>query len=190
MRDGERYAGLTISGREFLREEIRDCIFADCRFEDCVFRGCKFTACLFERCRFLNPKFEGCEMVAGECSDCLFNGVNFSDLRLSAGRWFPLDRADRCTWRICSLMDFELGKFGFSDAVFEDCIIQQCALRKADFRRARFQGTVFSRCDLREADFRGAQGYAIDLETNRLRAARFSFPEVVGLLSSLEIVIE
>ena len=42
----------------------------------------------------------------------------------------------------------------------------------------------------RLGNFRGAQGYAVDLETNRLSKARFSFPEVVGLLSSLDIKIE
>ena len=190
MHEGETFTGLAVTGREFRREEWRDCVFTGCLFESCVFRGCKFTACVFTNCRILNPRFEGCEMVAGECEECLFVGVNFSDLRLASGKWFPLDRAEHCTWRICSLMDFELGKYDFSDAVFEDCILQQCAMKGADFRRSRFSGTLFNRCDLREADFRGAQGYAVDLETNRLRGARFSFPEVVGLLSSLDIKIE
>ena len=41
-----------------------------------------------------------------------------------------------------------------------------------------------------EADLRTAEEYAIDLETNKLKGARFSFPDVVRLLDGTGIVIE
>lgn len=40
------------------------------------------------------------------------------------------------------------------------------------------------------ADFRGAVEYIIDIKSNRLKGAKFSFPEVVNLLGALEIVID
>ena len=129
-------------------------------------------------------------MVSGEFFDCLFVGVNWSGLRLRAGRFFPADKAERCVWRVCSVMDFDMAKFDFSESRFEDCIFQQCGLSASNFTHSRFDGTVFSRCDLSRTDFRGAVGYTIDLSTNKLTKARFSFPEVVGLLSALDIKIE
>lgn len=40
-----------------------------------------------------------------------------------------------------------------------------------------------------KCDFRESTGYEIDINTNMLKDAKFSFPEVVSLLDSLEIKI-
>lgn len=53
-----------------------------------------------------------------------------------------------------------------------------------------FDKTQFRGCDLRKADFRGAIGYVIDIQQNKLRDAKFSFPEVVCLLEGMGIRIE
>ena len=63
-------------------------------------------------------------------------------------------------------------------------------LAGASFYGVRLGGTRFTRCDLQKADLRTAEEYAIDLETNKLKGARFSFPDVVRLLDGTGIVIE
>lgn len=45
-------------------------------------------------------------------------------------------------------------------------------------------------CNMPKADFRGARGYAIDIKNNNLEGAKFSYPEVVSLLSSIDIIID
>ena len=50
--------------------------------------------------------------------------------------------------------------------------------------------TTFSRCDLQRADFRMAEAYAINPADNRMKGARFSFPDVVALLEGTGIQIE
>ena len=44
--------------------------------------------------------------------------------------------------------------------------------------------------NLMKADFRGAKNYVISPQDNRVRKAKFSFPEVLSLLKCLEIEIE
>ena len=67
---------------------------------------------------------------------------------------------------------------------------EECDLQESNFRNCRLEATQFFRCDVRKADFREAKGYVIDIPSNKLRQAKFSFPEVVSLLDSLEIKIE
>ena len=50
--------------------------------------------------------------------------------------------------------------------------------------------TQFSRCDLQKVDFREATDYLIDPTVNRMQGARFSFPDVVALLSGFGLKIE
>ena len=61
---------------------------------------------------------------------------------------------------------------------------------ESSFSECKLDKTQVSDCDIRNADFRGAVGYQIDIVTNRLKGARFSFPEVVSLLNGLGIKIE
>jgi uncharacterized protein YjbI with pentapeptide repeats len=62
-------------------------------------------------------------------------------------------------------------------------------LNGADFSEADLSGTIFHNCDLCKADFSTATQYAIDPQTNKIKKARFSIPEVIGLLSGFDITI-
>jgi hypothetical protein len=43
--------------------------------------------------------------------------------------------------------------------------------------------------NLEKADFSTAKNYTIDAENNKLKKAIFSLPEVIGLLSKYDIII-
>ena len=47
----------------------------------------------------------------------------------------------------------------------------------------------FRQCNLTRANFEEATGYAIDVKLNEVSKARFSLPEAVSLLRSLDIVL-
>jgi fluoroquinolone resistance protein len=66
--------------------------------------------------------------------------------------------------------------------------------READLRQADFGGTdlsqsLFGNTDLAEADLSRARNYRIDPAHNSLRQARFSLPEAMSLLHSMDIVL-
>lgn len=65
-----------------------------------------------------------------------------------------------------------------------------CDLQESNFQNCRLEKTQFTRCDIRKSDFRNSSGYVIDIASNKLKQAKFSYPEVVWLLNSLEIQIE
>jgi uncharacterized protein YjbI with pentapeptide repeats len=62
-------------------------------------------------------------------------------------------------------------------------------LKGADFSGVDLAGTLFQNCDLCGADFSSAVQYEIDPRANKLRKAKFSFPEAAGLLHTFDIVI-
>ncbi len=63
------------------------------------------------------------------------------------------------------------------------------SLISADFTDVDLSGTIFHNCDLSKADFSSATQYDIDPQTNKIKKAKFSLPEAVGLLRAFDIII-
>lgn len=78
----------------------------------------------------------------------------------------------------------------FDGSVLAGSTFSDCNISGGSFRGCDLEDAEFLRCNLAGADFREASGYVIDLESCRVKKARFSFPEVVGLLRTLDIVID
>ena len=78
----------------------------------------------------------------------------------------------------------------YQDVTMEQYIFTDCTFENCSFEDCRLEATQFFRWDIRKADFREAKGYVIDIPSNKLKQAKFSFPEVTSLLTSLEIKID
>ena len=77
----------------------------------------------------------------------------------------------------------------------KNCIAHEVDFREADLSKANFEGTdlsgsLFNNTNLTEADLGQARNYQIDPGMNILKQAKFSLPEAMGLLYSMDIVIE
>ena len=76
----------------------------------------------------------------------------------------------------------------------KNCIAQNVDFTEADLSHAccigsDFSGTRFENSNLTGADFRGARNYTIPVLKNQIAKARFSLPEALSLLSSLDLEI-
>jgi uncharacterized protein YjbI with pentapeptide repeats len=74
------------------------------------------------------------------------------------------------------------------------CSAVNVDFREADLSKANFAGTdlsdsLFSNTNLTEADLSCARNYRIAPGQNTLKQAKFSFPEAISLLYSLDIVL-
>ena len=63
-------------------------------------------------------------------------------------------------------------------------------LTGGDFKNTDFEKSRFFKANLTEADFKGARNYFIDVKNTTLKQTRFSLPEAMVLLNSLDIIIE
>jgi uncharacterized protein YjbI with pentapeptide repeats len=80
-------------------------------------------------------------------------------------------------------------KTSFSKSKLKECFFTNTGLSGADFGGVDLSGTIFHNCDLSLADFSSAIQYQIDPQANKIKKAKFSLPEVVGLLQSFDITI-
>jgi len=186
--DGEVFADLDLKGKM-----LENLTFYDCRFE-----GCGFNEATLKRSRFVDCVFSGCDLSMVDLTDVELSGVQFERTALVAVNGSVLARTslaplelrfDACTLNYATFRDLDL-----SGSTFEDCLAREVAfsgvkLVGASLRGTDFSGSTFQDCDLSDTDFQGAQNYQISVAQNRVRGMKVSFPEALGLLAGLEVVI-
>ncbi|EKE08324.1 MAG: hypothetical protein ACD_17C00229G0001 [uncultured bacterium] len=77
----------------------------------------------------------------------------------------------------------------FKGSKLKDNHFTNTILKGVDFDGVDLSGTIFHNCDLCNADFSSSTQYDIDLRTNKIKKAKFSFPEAAGLLRTFDITI-
>lgn len=82
-----------------------------------------------------------------------------------------------------------LKKSNFSGSKILECTFNETTLTHSNFSETDLTGTTFHRSDLAGANFSSAINYCIDPVTNNVKKAKFSLPEVAGLLGRFGITI-
>lgn len=188
--EGESFENLSLSEEILAGFEFVDCRFVNCSFENCKLVRCNFSECVFEKCTITDLKIEYSEVKFLEFNDCILIGINWSLLK-STGRFGSvLNKLSNCKLKYNTFSEMSFSKFSFSTSSITGSTFAECDLVGSSFAKCDLSDTEFIRCDVRKADFRGAMGYKIDVLSSKLKAARFSYPEVTNLLYSLGIKIE
>ena len=179
--------------------EFTDCVFVRGRFDGAAFPATGFRRCRFVGCSLRNVRFEQRLMFGNHFEDCAVMGVDWGEPEApgtargggaARGRApCPFVRMRKCVVRYQGFSRWDMKKADFAESAFTECDFSECDLPGADFARAVFDEVGFRHCDLRKADFRDALGYRIELAATRVEKAKFSLPEVVGLLAGTGIVI-
>ncbi len=180
---------------ELTDELLSNLEFADCSFENCTLENfrlsrCRFSNCTFIGCSILNLQADHCSMADCSFSHCDLSGINWSDLMFGGGYMIPIRQLEGCRLKYNNFVQINFTKFDFSGNSIAASMFADCNLSASSFTKCELERTEFFKCDLTKADFRLASGYQIDLATNQIKGAKFSFPEVVNLLDSLGITID
>ncbi len=165
--------------------------FEECRFRACSFAGAKLDgmvlrSCIFEECDLTLATFRDTSLQEVRFIRCKLVGVQFD-----ACRRLLLEVAfEKCLSRLSGYVGMSL-----KNTVFEGCDLQEADFTGTDLAGSSFAGcdltrAQFNRTNLEGADLRTAYGYAFAPESNRLKRAKFSMPEVLGLLDAYGIEIE
>jgi uncharacterized protein YjbI with pentapeptide repeats len=130
---------------------------------------------VLDGCRIQDVRFLDCKIVGAEFFKCekFFFSANF----------------ENCMIQCCNFSDLNMKKANFSGSKIKECYFMNTCLNGANFSGAELLGTTFHNCDLCKADFSRTTQYSIDPGTNKIKKAKFSLPEVVGLLHGLDITI-
>lgn len=167
-----------------------DCTFYKCRVYESDIVHCSFHGCIFKSCTILNNNFKFTDAVDNRFQDCSIVGLAWNDVERENNIMLPFSAFEDCTLKHNLFIGFKMKKFDFTDCDLLGSTFQQCDLKDSCFQRAGLKDVNFQQNDLRGADFRDALEYSISLENNRLKKAKFSFPDAIRLLSATGIIVE
>lgn len=188
--ENETFNNYSFEGEILEEYEFTECTFIDCTVCGCTVSRCRFNECMFRGCSFKGIKSSYSEVSFGVFEKCVLDGINWRTLLPEVPLACPVERLTECRMRYNTFFKISLNRFDFSGNEIVKSEFTECALAKCCFRGCELSGTEFFRCDLADADFRDAHNYRIDIDGSRLKNARFSYPDVMGLLEGLGIKIE
>jgi uncharacterized protein YjbI with pentapeptide repeats len=98
-------------------------------------------------------------------------------------------RFEDCVLNYSTFIGLTLHKIGFTGCTASDVDFSEADLTEADFANAVLTKSRFRQTNLTRANFVGATEYSIDITANTVTKARFSFPEAMALLYSVDICL-
>ena len=175
----------SFANKDLRGQEFQDCVFEQCDFsyanltnaslENVTFLGCNLSCINLISTRFREVKFAGCKLVGVDFHHCV--GV-LGSMQLSFSE---------CILNGCNFSDLKLSKTPFLRSQLENCIFTNADLSESDFSKTDLTNTLFHGCQLQKSNFTLAKNYTIDPQNNFLAKAKFALPEAASLLQFLGI---
>lgn len=185
----ESFKDLDFSMQEVVRQQYEQCIFVKCKFTETQFIDSKFYDCEFKSCDLSLIKVGGCEFSNTLIEDSKAVGINWAELRLPMIRVYCPVEFIRCNINFSNFLGLDLREIQIVECQARDVNFNEANLSKSKLTDTDFTNSSFNKTNLSEADFTHAINYYIDLFHNQIKGAKFSFPEAITLLSSLDIEI-
>lgn len=194
IQSGMDYDGQIFRDLEMVQAQLSANTFDECRFE-----GCHFNESLFQNCRFVNTTFKNCDLSLVQIPDCSFPGTRFENSKMIGINWAQATLPEKALWdplvfKRCALNHSTFLGVNLRKVQMRHCEAVNVDFREADLGEAAFPFTdlkesLFSASDLSGADLSQARNYQIDPSQNKLKGAKFSLPEAMSLLYSMDIEI-
>jgi fluoroquinolone resistance protein len=183
----------------FKNTELRAAAINSKEFDNCTFSGCNFSDSAFINCKFYECNFVNCNLSMVSVIGCSFFDVAFEDSKLTGINWTKASwpriklsspfRFDKCILNNASFYGLGLKEIAIIECKAKEVDFRECDCSGANFTYTDFENSLFGKTNLAKADFSEASNYNIDLLNNNIKNAKFSLPEAINLLNSLEIEI-
>ncbi len=189
--DSQDFKGITLRNGQIEGKEFISCAFTKCSFRETTFKACKFTDCTFK----------ACDLSLVTLQECYFKNTRFEDSQLIGVNWMDTNLANRkavfgkpvdflkCALNHSIFMGLNLKRLRLARCLAVDISFEEADLSGADCTFTDFKDSRFLHTDLTETDFTGATHYAIAANLNTLKKTKFSLPEAMSLLYSLDILL-
>lgn len=185
------FEDLKLYGEVFDNMSFIDCTFRNCTFEDVKIINSSLIDCKFEKTSIINLKAEEYSEIQGlEFKKSRLFGINWKELTPDGAFVDPIDIIKNSSLKYNTFYNMKLKKIDLSDNEIIDSIFTECDLIEAKFKDCKLDNTEFLKSNLSKSDFRNSVGYQVDISSCKLKGAKFSFPEAMNLLNSLEIILD
>ena len=184
--ENKSYNGQNFTEKKFIFGEYERCTFTNCNFSNVDFSEMIFSDCVFENCDLSTAKLKETAFKDVKFKSSKLLGLHFGDCKI-----FLLS----FNFENCILNYASFYKLKIKNTIFKDCRLEQVEFIETDLTNSTFDNcdlhkTKFVNAILENSDFRSAFNFLIDPEINKMRKAKFSMENCVGLLSKYNIVIE
>lgn len=187
------------SDQIFEKAHLEKTLLVSSEFHDCTFIRCSFAECVFDSCRFVHCIFKHSDLSLVRMPNSVFSATKMEESKLIGVDWTQADwssmiLADPINFTKCDLSHSTFIGLELKNIHITDCIAKDVDFREADLSGAILTGTdlsesLFNDTNLTEADLSRSRNYHIDPGRNVLSRAKFSMPEAMSLLYSLDIVL-
>jgi fluoroquinolone resistance protein len=174
---------------KILTGEFTDCKFVKCTFEAAVLSNCRFSSCTFQECNLSLIQISGSSFPATRFEKSKLIGVNWTPGNWSQSEFSQLEGFFDCVISHSTFIGLELKGIQIKNCLAHEVDFREANLSKVDFRGTDLAKSLFGNTNLTEADLSQARNYQIDPGRNILKKARFSLPEAMALLYSMDIEI-
>lgn len=188
--------GFYCSDKFFDAQQVANSPLIAGTYEDCVFSGCNFQEAILTSFVFVDCKFESCNLSMVRVDGSVFRDVTFNECKL-VGTDFESCNSfgfsivfTRSVLNYASMQGMDLRNCKFSDCTMNGVNLSRAQMTGLKLNGCDFESAIFNQTILESADLRSSTNYSIRPEKNRLKNARFSMPEVLGLLNHCPIIIE
>lgn len=164
-------------------------------YENCVFKNCNFHEQNLSEFQFIDCQFIDCDLSLAKLNGTTFREVDFNNCKLLGLLFtdchpFGLSFSFRhCILNYSSFYNLKIRKTTFDHSQFEEVDFTESDLTASKFIECNLNRSTFDHTILEKVDFRTSHYYSIDPERNRIRKAKFSIPDIVGLLDKYDIEI-
>ena len=188
----EKFKNIEIPSESIEGSSFTDCIFYDCNLSDGTLRYCTIENCQLINCDLSLIKLPQTHFRQTSFKHCRMMGINWSQADWESHSLLVKKRVE---FEECMLDHSLFIGLDLSETVFLNCKARKMDfegtnLERADFSGTDLEGTRFVNCNLSGANFTTAVNYVIDASRNKLHKTRFSLPEAISLLHSLDIILE
>ena len=183
------FKALTLPQEEIEAKEFYDCTFVECSFTETIFKECRFVDCTFRHCDLSLMRVPDCSFTNTVFEDSKVMGVDWTEAMWSKGKFHQPIGFVRCAISHSTFLSLSLPEISISECMAKDVDFREADFTHADFSHTDLSGSLFSNTDLTKADFTHAKNYNINANLNILKGTKFSLPEAMSLLHSLDIVL-
>ncbi|CAA9277396.1 MAG: hypothetical protein AVDCRST_MAG95-3090 [uncultured Adhaeribacter sp.] len=186
LHEEETFDKNDFSGKKLAGTEFNACTFKNCNFSETSFSGALLIDCVLDTCNLGLANLDQAKLQTVVFRNSKLLGLNFSrcDNFLFSVAFY------HCNLDYTGYVGKKLKKTTFDTCSIKEANFAECDLTEATFHNCDLYQTLFNRTNITKTDFRTAYNYAIDLELNTAKKARFSAAGLSGLLAKYDLVIE
>jgi uncharacterized protein YjbI with pentapeptide repeats len=166
-------------------------------FYDCTFEACSVVESEFHDCKFNDCVFESSDLSMIQVPDTSFTNIRFLNSKVAGVNWTLADWSsallsepmhfENCTINHSTFIGLKLPGLSLVNCTATNVDFRETELIRSDLSGTNLSDSLFVKTNLTEADFRGAVNYHINPGENVLKNAKFSLPEAMSLLFSMDI---